>query len=467
MSLTSPTRPAATVSPVRRLPRRRPYTVDLLALAGGVGLGSVVAQWLLTMPSLTGLGGNSPGNALLAAGQLAGLVAAYLALLGLLLAARVPVIESTLGLNRLLRTHRRLGPWIIGLMVVHPILVITAYAATARTGVLAEAWTVITTYEYVWLAVLGLALILVAGVASWRRIRSRMSYEAWWLLHLTMYLGVALAFLHQLSNGAAFIGHPAARALWTAAFAGVFAAVAVFRVGLPLHRSLRHRLRVDSVHREAPGVFSIVLRGDHLAGVPMAGGQFAMWRFLTPRLWWQAHPYSVSGMTSGDRMRITVKDAGDHSGSLRRLRPGTRVLMEGPYGAFTAAAREPGRPVLLVAGGVGIAPIRTLLDDLPADSVPVLLYRAHRERDVLFRAELEPMVAARHGRVSYLVGDRRRHPVTGARLRALVPDAHLRDWYVCGPPGLVRDALGAARELRVPQRRVHLEAFDFHGEPVI
>jgi predicted ferric reductase len=467
VSLTSPTRPTTTVRPARRLPRRRPYTVDLLALAGGVGLGSVVAQWWLTMPSLTGSRGVVPGNALLAAGQLAGLVAAYLALLGLLLAARVPVIESTLGLDRLLRTHRRLGPWIIGLMVVHPILVTLAYAATAHTGVLAEAWTVVSTYEYVWLAAIGATLVVVAGVASWWRIRSRISYEAWWLLHLTMYLGIALAFLHQLSNGAAFIGHPRAQELWIAAYVGVFAALAVFRAGLPLQRSLRHRLRVDAVRREAPGVFSVVLRGHDLAAVPMAGGQFAMWRFLTPGLWWQAHPYSMSGMAAGDRLRITVKDSGDHSGALRRLRPGPRVLMEGPYGAFTAAAREPGRPVLLLAGGVGIAPIRTLLDDLPADAAPVLLYRAHRERDLLFKAELEPLVAARGGRVVYLVGDRRRHPLTGARLRALVPDVSLREWYACGPPGLVRDLVGAARELRVPLRRVHLEAFDLHGEPVI
>jgi predicted ferric reductase len=468
VSLSSPPRASAGPGGARRLPRRRPVTVDLLALAGGAGLGAVVAQWWLTMPSLTGarVGGGS-GSALLAVAQITGLVAAYLALLGLLLAARVPVIESTLGLDRLLRTHRRLGPWIIWLMLAHATLVVLAYSATDHTGVPAQAWTVVTTYEYVWMAALGVTLIVVAGLASWRVVRARLSYEAWWLLHLTMYLGVGLAFWHQIANGAAFIAHPAARAGWIVAYLAVFTSAALFRFGLPLARTLRYRLRVDSVHQEAPGIWSVVLRGRGLAALPLAGGQFALWRFLAPGLWWQAHPYSVSGLTHGDRLRITVKDAGDHSGALGRLRPGTRVLMEGPYGAFTAAARDPDRRALLIAGGVGIVPIRTLLDDLPGRARPILVYRTRTPADVLFRAELESLVKARHGRIVYQAGNRRRYPMDAMRLRAVVRDAPDRDWYVCGPPDLLRAALHAARDLRMPERRVHLEAFDFHGGPEI
>ncbi|HEX6499948.1 MAG TPA: ferredoxin reductase family protein [Micromonosporaceae bacterium] len=453
----------------RRYPRRRPLGVDLTALIGGVGFGAVVAQWLITMPSVTtGAGAArvrpSLGNVLLAAGQLSGLAAAYFALIGLLLVARVPVLEQTLGLDRLLRTHRKLGPWLGYAMLAHVALVTLGYAANQHSGPLTQLWAQVSTYEWVWLAAIGVVLILLAGLASWRVIRARISYETWWLLHLTMYLGIAFAFLHQLTNGAAFIRHPVARTLWTVFFLGVFGCLLAYRAGLPLARAWRHRLRVVAVVREAPGVHSVVLTGDRLDDLPLAGGQFALWRFLTPTLWWQAHPYSVSGLVRGGRLRITVKDSGDHSGALRRLRPGTGVLMEGPYGVFTAAAREPGYPVLLVAGGVGVTPIRALLEDLPRDARPVVLYRARRSVDILFRDEIETLVAARGGRVAYLVGDRDRQPLTASRLLSLVPDLARRSIYVCGPGSMVAGVVSAARAVGVPARRVHVEAFTFHGE---
>lgn len=462
-------RPAPGQAGTRRYPRRRPLGVDLVALIGGLGLGAVVAQWLVTMPTVGfGLGEAhgrpSLGNVLLAGGQLAGLTAEYFALVGLLLAARVPLLEQTLGLDRLLRTHRRLGPWIIYTMLAHIVLVTLGYSANQHAGALGQLWAQLTTYEWVWLAAIGVVLIMVAGLASWRAIRARISYETWWLLHLTMYLGIAFAFLHQLSNGAAFLTHPVARALWWVLFLGVFGCLLLYRVGLPLTRASRHRLRVVGVVREAPGVHSIVLTGDHLGELPLAGGQFALWRFLTPTLWWQAHPYSVSGLVRGGRLRITVKDSGDHSGALRRLRPGTGVLMEGPYGVFTADAREPGYPVLLVAGGVGVTPIRSLLEDLPRDARPVVLYRARRSADILFRNELETLIAARGGRVGYLVGDRQRQPLTASRLLSLVPDIARRSVYVCGPTSLVTSVVSAARAVGVPAGRVHVEAFTFHGE---
>ena len=106
-----------------------------------------------------------------------------------------------------------------------------------------------------------------------------------------------------------------------------------------------------------------------------AGGQFLQWRFLRRGLWWQAHPYSLSAAPSGRHLRITVKDLGDHSRALARLRPGTRVAIEGPYGAFTAGARR-GDRVLLIGAGVGITPIRALLQELPRGTDVVVVLRA-------------------------------------------------------------------------------------------
>jgi predicted ferric reductase len=444
------------VATPRLRPRRRPRGVDGLAALAGICLGAIVAQWWVTKPTVDG-----GGEMALAIGQLAGLLAAFMAMLGLLLAARVPLLDSTLGLDRLVRIHARLGPWTLLAMLTHVVLITIAYAALAETGALAQFWTIVTTYEWVALAAVGLLLMLIAGFASWWRIRRRLRYEFWWLLHVSMYAGIALAVPHQIANGAIFVGYPVAQWLWLGLYAVILGALLAFRLGLPIARTVRCRPRVADVVAEAPDVTSVIIEGA-FARLPLAGGQFAHWRFLTRGLWWQAHPYSISGVLDSGRLRITVRAIGDHSHALRRLRPGTRVLMEGPYGAFTALARQPGRAVALIAAGVGITPIRALLQDLAPDAAPAVIYRARDDDDLIFRDELEQAVRGRDGVLHCLVGDRERHPVTAARLVSLVPDIADRTLYVCGPPGFAAAVLGAAKDLGIPRHRIHAEAFRLH-----
>ena len=136
--------------------------------------------------------------------------------------------------------------------------------------------------------------------------------------------------------------------------------------------------------------------------------------------------------------------------------------MEGPYGAFTALARQPGRRVALVAAGVGITPIRALLQDLAPDAAPAVVYRARDNDGLIFRDELEHAIRDRGGRLHCLVGDRGEQPITASRLAALVPDIADRTLYVCGPPGFAAVVLGAAKDLGIPRHRIHVEAFRLH-----
>jgi predicted ferric reductase len=430
--------------------------VDLLAAAGGLGLGVTVA---LGIAAETSGSLSAPGGPLTFGGRMTGLVGAYAMLVAVLLAARVPALERALGQDRLIRLHRRLAPWALGLIAAHGLLLVGGYAQRARTGVAAEAGTMLTSFSGVLAATVGFGLLAMAGITSYRAARRRMTHETWWAMHLYTYLGLALAFSHQLTTGASFVGHPVARMFWTALWLGTAGTVLAYRVALPVWRSFRHSLRVEQVIEEAPGVFSIAVSGRSLDRLPLSGGQFLLWRFLVPGLWWQAHPYSVSALPSSDRMRVTVKDLGDHSRALARLRPGTRIAVEGPYGAFTADHAVQER-ALIVAGGVGITPVRSLLEDLPDGSRPIVVLRARRPDDLVHEDEIEALARARGGRVETLVGPREDHPIDGELLRALAPDLDRRDVYVCGPPGLMRQVLGAAREAGVPAMRLHFETFD-------
>jgi ferredoxin-NADP reductase len=290
-----------------------------------------------------------------------------------------------------------------------------------------------------------------------------MRYETWWVTHLYFYLAIALAYAHQVLLGQPFASHEWAKAVWIALYLATLGVVVAFRVLAPVLRSLAHDLRVHAVVRESPDTVSVWLTGRRLDRLHARGGQFFGLRFLTREHWWQSHPYSLSAGPDSRYLRVTVKDLGDHSRAMATLRPGTRVIAEGPYGVLTADARRSDR-VVLVAGGVGVTPLRALLDDLPRDAPVDLLFRAPYEEALVLRRELEDMAATRPRlRLRYLVGSRRDYPVTARSLQWLVPDIASSDIYTCGPEDLVVAVRHAARTLGIPDERIHDEAFSFQS----
>jgi ferredoxin-NADP reductase len=175
-------------------------------------------------------------------------------------------------------------------------------------------------------------------------------------------------------------------------------------------------------------------------------------------MWWQAHPYSLSALPRPPYLRLTVKGVGDHSAGLARLRPGTPIAVEGPYGAFTRHAQRRPR-ALLAAAGIGVTALRSLLEDLPRGSAPVVILRATREEDLVLRREVSELVKHRRGTLHELVGRREQAAISERSLRRLVPDLDQRDVFVCGPEGFVADVVSVARNLGVPDESLHHEAF--------
>ncbi len=402
----------------------------------------------------------APGGLLTAEGRLAGFTGAYLMLIMVVLIARLPWLERSVGQDRLIRWHRRVAPWALGLIAAHVVLITLGYAQAARTGGLRQLWVFVTSYPDLLAALAGFGLLVMAGVTSISIVRRRLRYETWWIVHLYIYLGLALAFAHQIVTGAPFVGHPLTRAIWIAVWASTAGMVFVFRVAQPIGRSLRHQLRVVAVSEDAPGVFSVVCRGRRLDRLAVSGGQFFLWRFLTRDLWWQAHPYSLSALPRPPHIRVTIKGLGDQSRAIRQLEPGTRVAIEGPYGSFTRHVRMSDR-VALIGAGVGITPLRALLEDLPGWVHVVVIVRASAVEDLVHRDEVGALVGQRGGRLHEVVGSRHRVRFDARLLRRLVPDVAERDVYICGPDGFREGVVDAALRLGVTEEQIHQEAFGF------
>jgi predicted ferric reductase len=420
---------------------------------GGLGATTALAITAETASQLTAAGGP-----VTFAGNVTGMVGTYLALMMVLLVSRIPFMERVLGQDGLLRWHRRLAPWPISLLAAHAVAITVGYAQAARTGLWHQVDTLIMSYPDILAATVGLALMCLAGVVSIRAIRRRVRREVWWTVHLYLYLALAISFAHVIVLGPSFVGHPLTQVVWSVAWAGTAGLVLAYRVGLPVLRSFRHRLRVAEVRPEGPGVVSVVCQGRRLDRLPVSGGQFFCWRFLTRDMWWQAHPYSLSALPQPPYLRLTVKGVGDHSAALARLEPGTWVAVEGPYGTFTRHAQRRPR-ALLVAAGIGVTAIRALLEDLPRGSRPVVLLRVTRREDLVLGTEIADLVKRRGGKLHELTGTREQAAIDERSLPRIVPDFSQRDIYVCGPEGFVTEVVKVAKSLGVPGEAIHHEAF--------
>jgi predicted ferric reductase len=443
--------------PAPRMAAPRPHRAlarGALVVAGA-GLGAITA---LTITAETASQLSAPGGAATFAGSLTGMVGTYLALMMVLLVSRIPFVERVAGQDGLVRLHRTLAPWPISLIAAHALFLTLGYAQAARTGAWHEAGTLLAKYPDVLTATIGLAIMCLIGVISLRAVRRRLRRETWWLIHLWMYLALAISFAHVIVLGPSFVGHPLTRLVWSVAWAGTAGLVLGYRIGLPAVRSLRHRLTVTEIRPEGPGVVSVICTGRHLDKLAVSGGQFFCWRFLARGLWWQAHPYSLSALPQPPYLRLTVKGVGDHSQALARLRPGTKVAIEGPYGAFTRYAQRRPR-ALLVAAGIGVTALRSLLEDLPRGSAPVVVLRATRPADLVLTSEVRELVRHRRGKIHELVGSREEAAIDEDSLPRLVPDLSSRDVYVCGPEGFVAAIVEVTRNLGIPADAVHHEAF--------
>ena len=422
---------------------------------GGLGLGVTIASAVHSVNSRVL---HAPGGVDVAIGRFTGLTGAYLLLVMVLLVARLPGLERLIGHQRLTSWHRRLAPWPLLLLAAHTATSMIGYAKLQRTGLWHEFAVALSRYQGMLGAILGLILLIAIAVVSIRAARKRMSHETWWQVHLLTYLALALSFSHQIATGASFVHHPLARLAWVVLWLSTAGVVIACRVGLPMWRTAHHRLRVVKVVQEAPDVYSLVVKGHKLDRLAVSGGQYFHWRFLARGLWLHAHPYSISALPHPPYMRVTVKALGEHSSAAAQLRPGTRIAVEGPYGAFTKHAMQ-GPGVALIGAGVGVTPVRALLEDLPADTDTVVVLRASTREELVLADEVGALAGERTGRALALLGTRADIALE-TELNIYIPDLPARDVFVCGPEAFTKAVASVARGAGVPAARLHVEGYD-------
>jgi predicted ferric reductase len=403
-------------------------------------------------------------NTLITVGKWFGLHVALVMIVQLILIARLPFLDRRIGMDTLADWHRWTGFALFWTLLLHVSFIVTGFAQLDGNPIpvqivsLAGSWPVL-------LGMVAFLIIVTVVIVSIRAARRRLSYEAWHAIHFALYLVIILALLHQMVEITTFTANSVSRFYWWLLWAFAIGALLINRVVVPLVRNRRHQFRVAAVVPEADDIVSVHVTGRHLDKLPARAGQFMMWRFPGHNPWWQVNPFSLSAAPNGKSLRLTAKAVGGTSAGLREVPVGTRVFAEGPYGAFTGMRRTRDA-ALLIAGGVGVTPVRSLLEDL--DGPVTVLYRVQSMADAVLLAEMQALAEMRGARIVVLpgrtgAGHPPNIPFEPANLLGLVPDIRERDVFVCGPVPMTDAVLKSLRELKVPRSQIHAERFRLAG----
>lgn len=467
----APRRAPGAKNPFRGQHRRRLLRADLLTVVAWASVAAALALWLADGGAS---GFSTPAGAVTALGIIAGLTGMDLVLLMLLLAARLPFIDGAVGHDRALEFHRKLGKPALYLLLAHGILIAIGYGMIDGINPVSEAVNLWVQVPDMWLAYVGMALFIAVVVTSLVAVRRRFAYEFWYAVHLLTYAAVVTSIPHQFSVGGLFAEGTWQRWYWLAACIGTGAALLHYRVLEPIVATTRHKLTVSRVVREAPGVVSIEMTGHHLDELAGTGGRFFIWRFLAPGMWWHPHPFSLSAEPlqygASGSLRITVRNLGKGSSQLARLKRGTKVAIEGPYGLFSTAARSRNH-VVMIGAGIGITPIRALLESTPiTPGNATVILRGHSEKELYLGKEILDLCQRRGATLFHLTGRRPAGVQTwlpadaarsGYRLASYAPHIAEADVYVCGPAAWAQNVLHDARAAGVREDQLHYERFDW------
>ncbi|NEW48782.1 oxidoreductase [Nocardia cyriacigeorgica] len=380
------------------------------------------------------------------------------------LVARFRAMAAPFGEDALVQFHRQVSYVALTFILAHPVLLQIGGIDIVALLNLAEA---------PWRARCAIAstvlLLTVVATSVWRR-RLRIRYEVWQLLHGALSVAVvALALAHMLLVGY-YVDTVWKVWLWTVMTSALVGLLVWVRVVAPLRR-LRRPWNVERVTAERGNAHTLTLTPAGHDGFRFEPGQFGWLTVDRSPFAVTAHPFSFSSSAEDhDRIEITIKALGDFTSTIGDITPGARAFLDGPHGVFTPDRHE-GPGFVLIAGGVGITPMVSILRTMAdrGDRRPFLLFYAVRTiAEQTFDTEISAL-AKRLDVTTVLVPqdppvgwDGEAGFVDEASLQRHLPSRYRRwQYFLCGPAPMVTAVEDALAGLGIPAERVHTERFTF------
>lgn len=431
---------------------------------------AVASLYVLTAlsPTFAALAtGIAPVGAVNEFGTALGLTAAALLYLQFLTSGRFETFSGRIGIDRTMGFHRIAAYVLLAFAVLHPLLYLTNSlladplaawhrllsmlgSPRLRSGVIALA-----------------GLVLIVSLAT---VRTRLRYEVWRVSHGPLAIVVAGLVLHHAIAVGAYSAETLVRTVWLILAAIALGAALLVYVVRPW-RMWREDWRIERVRRVGGHIVEMILRGPAATRLRFRAGQF-IWMTLAPnRPPFHDHPFSIASAPADlPRVRLVINEVGDCTRTFEQVAPGTRVAVDGPHGSFVVPPEA--SPILLIAGGVGIAPVLGILEDAAArgDTRPYrLLFAARNESGVVLSDRLVELQSRLDLSTVFLVdeaprrGDCEPGPLRAAVVRELVRTTEARNAaaLICGPPRMMEVAADALLDAGLPPSSIHYERFDY------
>lgn len=397
---------------------------------------------------------------MLRTGKMLGIIAGVLLLLQLVWSARITFLDRVFGLNDLFRLHRLTGMTIAGCAVIHPMLVY-----------LPDNTLLIPLTMRYWPELVGLGLlacILGMAVASTFRVGLRLPYEGWRIVHRVGAVVVTAGLVIHVLNVSDSFGRGLPRTLVYWAI-GLWVLLYAFTTVHRLLTRIRPHL-VEAVEPAGRGATSLRVKQRTDRTLRYAPGQFAFIRITSKGLRAEEHPFTIaSSPTNPEGLEFVIRGCGDWSNNVGKVRPGDRIAIDGPYGLFTHL-RCGGQPELvMIAGGIGITPMLSMLRHIADtdDNRRIILIWSNKTREhVIHDDEFQELESRLPGlRVHHVFTREADAGSAGGRLDLPALETLLADCgrdasvFVCGPPRMMTDMERMLRKAGFSRRRIFTERF--------
>ncbi len=397
---------------------------------------------------------------LLRTGKVLGMIAAVLLLLQLLLSARFKLLDKIFGLNKLYFIHRVSAICIVVMAVLHPLFVFAPEDITSLPIEL-KFWPEIIG------GILLLSICFITATGLWRKFLG-LPFHLWWLAHrAATFTAVVMLFVHVLFASDSFEqGLPRlvviiAAILYTLVFCWVKTKPFLLR---------KKPYSIQDITTPAQNTYALNLVPQHGNVFQYLPGQFGFITVNSETIAAEEHPFTISSApTRPGALQFSIRSSGDWTKGLGRLKPGDTAVVDGPYGIFSHLAHAQGKEIIMIAGGIGITPMLSMLRyiaDTQDKRKITLIWSNRTKADTVFEEEFKELEQTIPGLAMIdIFTQEHTESQDPARLDKRKLVALLKDCdrnaavYICGPPLMMQELKRILIELGFRRKRIHTEEF--------